>query len=1174
MNNDLTINADNSDGNVTMTFVEPDGNASLTYVDSGDYFNFSHTLATNGNMIINTDASDGDTTLTFESDDGDGGNGATLTYGDTTNTFTFGGGLTNSGPFGSNWSNARNHFVQTNTGNTGQTNGWIAAAFGDNSGNRVVIGQANGVAYLGAHNGDLTGWANLVIANGGGYVGIGNDDSPDYPLDVEGSVGINGGIVLYNGSYNNCTFLTTDSSGSVGCGTSVSAHSGDDINLFVDGGNLYVSTSGDTMGGTLNITSGTLQLSNGSYNSCTSIYTDASGNLTCSTAVYLTSISGQSLALATNDAGFLTLMDLYGANISIFNNDSGYYKYGDSANFNTLTISSLNCTGNLDGGALTTDGSGNVSCSDDDGVGTDLAEAYPTIDPTLGSGEILALDPVNPLFVKRATGAAGEHLIGIYSTKPWKVLDDPAVASGSLKVPVALAGRVPVKVNLEGGNVVIGDPLTISSVPGVARKALGGEALIGYALEPFNANSEANTIVAFVTLDEKSSAPAMMVINSPVTDANTDAFTVKSNVNGSGSTVFRVTAGGDVYTDGVYHSQGADYAEWFLDSSQRSAVSNKLQPGEAVCIDVTSENAVKRCENPGDPNVMGIISSNPSFIGNELKGAEGLPVPGYVLVGLIGQVQAKAIVETMSGQALQIRAGDALTPASTPGYVRKAVAGESTVGVALQSLNGGTGTINVLISRKNQSLTAEAVSDRVLETVRNLKIEDELKLSLQNAIDKFSASGTLIQPISSEVQKQMVTLQASVTDRLSALEARLNALSGSLLHTGTPIAQNSLTQSGGNIFANNLSLEETLAARDGRFAGDLYVDGTFNVNELYVPNGIKVDGGIDAGSLTANTLNVKSDVSLGGTLTLAGSLKLGSGSSISFGSGSTLELHDLLVRDALHVLGPITIDGLATFLGDVEVHGTLMVSARQAGEVTIPKTGTSVIITFDTPLTSIPVVNVSPRTRVGSEWWIDPVTATGFTINIALPAAQDIRFSWSYLGVKSLTLTGATIHAPVPGQKDAIAFPVDQYGVPLSSNQAWNSCIRNHPMLGSDGQPVSCDRYHDGYTWEHPDLQMSFIWNTSMTPPLLQIPDGYEIQVTEVSEVPEVTEGSSDSSSSVSSDTASSESSSSVSSEEASSSSESSVSSESSSEAVSESSSSAPEEAPTDVPVEAPVSAQ
>lgn len=86
---------------------------------------------------------------------------------------------TNTGPLGANPTNARNHFQSYNAGSAAIAGGWIAAAFGDASGARVVIGQGDGTAILGAHNGDLGAWADLYINKGGGTTYIG----PAYRAD-------------------------------------------------------------------------------------------------------------------------------------------------------------------------------------------------------------------------------------------------------------------------------------------------------------------------------------------------------------------------------------------------------------------------------------------------------------------------------------------------------------------------------------------------------------------------------------------------------------------------------------------------------------------------------------------------------------------------------------------------------------------------------------------------------------------------------------------------------------------------------------------------------------------------------------------------------------------------------------------------------------------------------
>jgi hypothetical protein len=57
-------------------------------------------------------------------------------------------------------------------------------------------------------------------------------------------------------------------------------------------------------------------------------------------------------------------------------------------------------------------------------------------------------------------------------------------------MPVALVGRLPVKVVAEGGSISIGDYLTTSSTPGVAMKATQAGRVIGMALEAWNGEKD------------------------------------------------------------------------------------------------------------------------------------------------------------------------------------------------------------------------------------------------------------------------------------------------------------------------------------------------------------------------------------------------------------------------------------------------------------------------------------------------------------------------------------------------------------------------------------------------------------------------------------------------------------------------------------------------------------
>ncbi|MFA6198757.1 MAG: hypothetical protein WC734_06450, partial [Patescibacteria group bacterium] len=154
--------------------------------------------------------------------------------------------------------------------------------------------------------------------------------------------------------------------------------------------------------------------------------------------------------------------------------------------------------------------------------------------------------------------------------------------------------------------------------------------------------------------------------------------------------------------------QGADYAEYFYSADTR------LKPGEVVCVDVERDNAVERCDRGHDNNIMGIVSTNPSITGNNSPAVESDPAH-YAVIGMLGQVDA-----FVSAENGPIRVGDSLTSASsTPGYAMRADAGDSTVGVALESLESGDGKIKVLISRRNKSLAVEQVEQLVTDRIAN-----------------------------------------------------------------------------------------------------------------------------------------------------------------------------------------------------------------------------------------------------------------------------------------------------------------------------------------------------------------------------------------------------------------------------------------------------------------------
>ncbi len=134
--------------------------------------------------------------------------------------------------------------------------------------------------------------------------------------------------------------------------------------------------------------------------------------------------------------------------------------------------------------------------------------------------------------------------------------------------------------------------------------------------------------------------------------------------------LFRVSSNGDVYTGnkGSLFSGGADLAE-------RYSSPDDLKPGEVVAIDFTDSHGVRRSTSAYQPEVLGVVSTNPGFVA-------GAFTKGSFPIALVGRVPVKVSLE--NGPILT---GDRLTAASMPGYAMKALRAGRTVGIALESLD-------------------------------------------------------------------------------------------------------------------------------------------------------------------------------------------------------------------------------------------------------------------------------------------------------------------------------------------------------------------------------------------------------------------------------------------------------------------------------------------------------
>ena len=113
--------------------------------------------------------------------------------------------------------------------------------------------------------------------------------------------------------------------------------------------------------------------------------------------------------------------------------------------------------------------------------GADLAENY-TSSQTLQAGEVVVGDNYNAQNVVRSTTQYQSNIMGVVSTSPGFV----AGAYTPDSYPVALVGRVPVKISTENGAIHAGDYLTSASIPGYAMKATVAGRVLGTALQDFD----------------------------------------------------------------------------------------------------------------------------------------------------------------------------------------------------------------------------------------------------------------------------------------------------------------------------------------------------------------------------------------------------------------------------------------------------------------------------------------------------------------------------------------------------------------------------------------------------------------------------------------------------------------------------------------------------------------
>ena len=203
----------------------------------------------------------------------------------------------------------------------------------------------------------------------------------------------------------------------------------------------------------------------------------------------------------------------------------------------------LGVTGNIAAtGTITTSGT------------PDIAESIP-ISGDVDAWEVVSADPNNTESAVRTSVPYDPTMIGIISDGSSAFKIDSNTHTENIDPStlhyLVLAGRVPVKVTNEGGEIKPGDYLTSSSTPGYAMKATHAGPTIGKALGFFSGTS--GTVMVQTNLSYADPQPNLQGSDGAFSDLNVSGIATIQTLNVTGVATFQgnIIVGGHIITQGA-----------------------------------------------------------------------------------------------------------------------------------------------------------------------------------------------------------------------------------------------------------------------------------------------------------------------------------------------------------------------------------------------------------------------------------------------------------------------------------------------------------------------------------------------------------------------------------------------------------------------------------------------
>ncbi len=455
-----------------------------------------------------------------------------------------------------------------------------------------------------------------------------------------------------------------------------------------------------------------------------------------------------------------------------------------------------------------------------------------------------------------------------------------------------------------------------------------------------------------------SATPFIVNITANVAGGGT-AGTVKvqfaENTGGAGTSI--TVKEGSVMN--AYRVTGADLAEFY------SSNDTSLVPGDVVSLDPSLDAGVKKSTSAYDASVMGVISTKPGVVmGSSSKDSGGIPV----LLALSGRVPVK--VNQENGP---IKAGDLLTPSSTPGVAMKATKPGPTIGMAMNGYSGqGLGMVTMFIKNSyapgSSQVSAQNQDTESLEKLLGTTSTEQTKY------DPSQTQGT-ISYLPAETNEQKYT-------NIVARPSKLISFSGDLDINGTITAD--------KVKADQI---EGLEIITGKITG---LENKINAELSDEAPAAKAVGGTTPLQTTLPSLKITGGLTVEGDVEFHGNALFAK--IVTF-------VEKTVFRNDVTFGGHILTDGnsptIHTSVGKAELNGNDNTGSLSVAGINTDYQGEIAQITFAHPYAKAPQISLTAANAdsANARYFVES-TAEGFKLTLTTPSSSSSKYKFTYLVVQ------------------------------------------------------------------------------------------------------------------------------------------------------------------------------